>query len=160
MEDKNSQEITFRPDSNQSLVSRTFYLPGFPKDLVMQSDDFGFGVSRLTWSRKARELSVPVGDLSDSDEYTLEEKTIEGIGFGFNEESPPELTVLASPSNTSSGTPNLDINVSKDGSLTLTIVDDENSSKFNPGDSFTITYSSSLHGIDFREDYLYSEITD
>ena len=71
----------------------------------MQSDDFGFGVSRLIWSKEAR-IDVPVGDLSDDDEYTLELKNDRGIGFGFNEESPPELTVLASPSNTSSGTPN------------------------------------------------------
>ena len=159
MEDKNSQEITFRPDTNQSLVSRFLYLPGFP-DLILQSDGFGAGASRLIWSRDARELSFPVGNLSASAEFTQEQKIIEGIGFGFSEDSIPELTILPASSNTSSATPNVSVEVLVDGSLRLSIIDDENSSKFNPGDSFTISYSSSIAGIDFREDYLYSEISD
>ena len=57
MEDKNSQEITFRPDTNQSLVSRFLYLPGFP-DLILQSDDFGWSKSLDLESRCQRtELS-------------------------------------------------------------------------------------------------------
>ena len=158
MEDKNSQEITFRPIPI-SLWFRFLYLPGFP-DLILQSDDFGVGASRLIWSRDARELSFPVGNLSANAEFTQEQKIIEGIGFGFSEDSIPELTILPASSNTSSATPNVSVEVLVDGSLRLSIIDDENSSKFNPGDSFTISYSSNIAGIDFREDYLYSEISD
>ena len=45
MEDKYSQEVTFRPDTNQSLVSRYLYLPGVP-DLVMESD----AIQSRTWT--------------------------------------------------------------------------------------------------------------
>ena len=55
MEDKYGQEMTFRPDTNQSQVSRPLFLAGLP-ELVMQSDDFGIGVSRLIWSRSSRRL--------------------------------------------------------------------------------------------------------
>ena len=107
MEDKNSQEITFRPDTNETQVSRYLYLPGFP-DLVIQSDDFGFGVSRLIWSRGARELSFPAGGLSDSVSSLWNKRRSKNwIGL---EESPPNSPSYLS-SNTSSGTPNLDITV-------------------------------------------------
>ena len=91
MEDKNFQEITFRPDSNLTQVSRTLYVPGFP-DLVMQSDDFGFGVSRMIWNQDAREASNPVDDEVDELEY--EQKILEGIGYGFDTNYIPELTIV------------------------------------------------------------------
>ena len=159
MEDKYGQEMTFRPDTNQSQVSRPLFLAGLP-ELVMQSDDVGIGVSKLIWSRSSRRLSVPESDLSATDEAEYELKTLEGIGYGFAFGTIPNLTILPDPSNTTSVKPNVQVEVLEDGSLKLHIVDDENSSQFNPGEKFTLTYSASYSGVDFRNDYLYAHIDD
>ena len=99
MEDKNFQEITFRPDSNLTQVSRTLYVPGFP-DLVMQSDDFGFGVSRMIWNQDAREAGNPGVTMTFEDELEYEQKILEGIGYGFDTNYIPELTIVPDASNT------------------------------------------------------------
>ena len=44
-----------------------------------------------------------------------------------------------------------------DGSLNLTIIDDRETTTFNTEDRFTIVYSSTISGVDFREDYLFSQ---
>ena len=157
MEDKFGQEMTFRPDTNDSQVSRPVFIAGLP-ELVMESDDFGIGVSRLIWSRASREQSFPSPAVADEGQYEL--KTLEGIGYGFTVGSIPDLLITPDPSNTSSGQPNIQMEVLVDGSLKFEIIDDVNSSQFNPGDKFTITYSSNYAGVDFRNDYLYAEIED
>ncbi len=43
-----------------------------------------------------------------------------------------------------------------DGSLSISIIDDVNTSSFNPNDRFTIHYSSTINGVDFVEDYVFS----
>ena len=43
-----------------------------------------------------------------------------------------------------------------DGSLRLQIIDDLNTSSYNPGDKFKVYFSSTVTGIDFVEDYEYS----
>ena len=58
MEDENFQEVTFRPDTNRTHVTEVLYVPGVP-DLTIETDGLGFGVSRLIWSKQARELSRP-----------------------------------------------------------------------------------------------------
>ena len=44
-----------------------------------------------------------------------------------------------------------------DGSMALMIVDDENTSRYYPGDKFTVRFSSVVEGQDFFESYLYTE---
>ena len=51
----------------------------------------------------------------------------------------------------------IDVSVNVDGSLNLTIVDNEATTAYFPGDRFTIVYSSSITGVDFFESYYFSE---
>ena len=44
-----------------------------------------------------------------------------------------------------------------DGSLSLRIIDDENTSKYFPQDKFYVFHNSEISGVDFVETYLYSE---
>ena len=75
-------------------------------------------------------------------EETTELKTIEGVGFGFTDNTVPELIFTPHKDNTSSTVPNVSVSVLVDGSLSLRIIDDENSTKFNSTDSFTVSFSS------------------
>ena len=159
MEDEKYQDITFRPDSNTSRISHLLYVPGFP-ELVLESDNFGAGTSSLVWSQSSRKLSRPVG-LSEKDEYLREfrvSKILDGVGRGFDPNAfPPVLSFIPSPGNIGQGVPRLDVSVSIDGSLTLKIIDDENSSTFFPNDRFTVRYGSSVSGVDFFQSYKYAE---
>ena len=152
MEDEDFQESTFRPDANESHVTRVIYVPGLPT-LIMESDQHGKGISRMIWSRESRELARPASVMTLAEE----EKTLEGIGAGFQHGTEPQLVILPHPENTSTGQPKLDVDVLIDGSLTIKILDDFNTSTFNTNDRFTVTYSSSISGVDFHEDYFYSE---
>ena len=44
-----------------------------------------------------------------------------------------------------------------DGSLALSIMDDENTSTFFPNDRFTVRYESMVSGVDFYQSYKYAE---
>ena len=154
MEDKNFQESTFRPESNSTHVTEVLYIPGMP-ELVMESDQRGQGASRMIWSRDTRKIARPANQFVN--EETTELKTIEGVGFGFTDNTLPELIFTPHKDNTSSTVPNVSVSVLVDGSLSLRIIDDENSTKFNSTDSFTVSFSSSISGVDFREDFLHSE---
>ncbi|MFL2927326.1 MAG: immunoglobulin-like domain-containing protein [Opitutales bacterium] len=155
MEDENFQESTFRSDGNGSTVTEVLYVPGIP-NLTMETDGRGSGNSRLIWTADSRLLSRPSTAMSVTDEYNYEQKTLEGIGAGFRQGEMPQLTVVPSPSNISSASPKLITTVMIDGSLKIEIVDDENTTAFYPNDQFTLHYSSSITGVDFREDFLYS----
>ena len=100
--------------------------------------------------------SVPLAPLSFEQRQELARKSLERIGVGFNPNQEPELIILPDNSNTGNGVPNVHAFANIDGSLNLTIIDDANSSTFNPGDRFTVFYSSSISGVDFIEDYPYS----
>ena len=56
MEDEKYQDMTFRPESNSTLISRTIYVPGIPS-LELEADRSGSGKSRLIWSLNSRKLS-------------------------------------------------------------------------------------------------------
>ena len=49
MEDEKFQDITFRPDSKPTAVSRSVYVSGFAP-LTLQADGAGNGMSALVWS--------------------------------------------------------------------------------------------------------------
>jgi hypothetical protein len=155
MEDMLFQESTFRPSAAPTNVSQVLYIPGMP-DLILETDNRGIGRSTLVWSAQARSLAKPSRSVTASQEYQEELKMIQGIGAGFQNGERPQIIINPFPSNTSSAVPNLTVVGQSDGSLTLTIVDDENTTSFNPNDRFTVTYSSSVSGIDFFEDFMHS----
>ena len=130
-------------------------MPGMP-DLVMESDQRGQGFSRMVWSREARALARPEPNETKVTEDADELKEIYGVGFGFRPNTKPELIITPHKNNTSSIVPHILVEVLDDGSLYLRIVDDANTTKFNSDDSFTVSFSSSISGVDFREDYVHS----
>jgi hypothetical protein len=166
MEDRKFQDSTFRPTDDLDSVSKMLYVPGFP-ELVLETDNYGYGISSLVWSEEARELSRTFNfDIIDKSQYEREEydlefrlsKTLEGIGKGFDPNGPtPELIFIPGPNNISTVTPNVKVEILVDGSLSLRIVDDPARSKYYPHDRFFVRYSSSLNGVDFIESFLYSE---
>ena len=90
-------------------------------------------------------------------EYRLEMKRLEGIGVGFRPDETPMLSVVPHPENSSNAVPEFSIEVNNDGSLNIQILDTPQSTSFNPQDKFTVLLSSSIQGVDFREDYIFSE---
>ena len=159
MEDRKFQDLSFRPDSNLTRISDYVYVPGF-KDLLLETDAKGAGVSRLVWSEQARRLSRPDPQNLGTGETEIqyEQKTLEGIGKGFIPGGAiPELIVLPHFGNSNEVPPNIEVSVLPDGSLKLFIVDDINTTAYNPSDRFTISYSSSIQGIDFKEFFQASE---
>ena len=171
MEDQGYQESTFRPEGNKTRVSQVVYVPGFP-ELTLETDNGGWGKSRLVWSRESRLLSRPFEESTDnnySEEYESEYilKVLEGIGRGFiNPLNPrldpitfPDLIFIPHPDNISKITPNIIMgwDTEHDGSIALKIVDDENTSRYYPGDKFTVRLSTVIEGQDFFESYLYTE---
>ncbi|MFL2913994.1 MAG: immunoglobulin-like domain-containing protein [Opitutales bacterium] len=155
MEDENFQESTFRPSSNPDRISQVLYVPGFSM-LTLESDNYGYGKSKVIWSKESRRMSRPIGAKSSEFEEIFERKTLEGIGAGFQTGDKPELTIIPNAENTSLAIPNISATVLVDGSLRLQIIDDENTTIFNPNDRFTVHYSSTINGLDFVEDYDYS----
>ena len=53
--------------------------------------------------------------------------------------------------------PNVEVEVLIDGSLKLRIIDDENTSKYYPGDRFSVSFRSVSNDINFVESHLFSE---
>ena len=159
MEDERYQDLSFRTDANSSRISHLLYIPGFP-DLTLVSDNFGAGTSSLVWSQESQKLSRVAG-LSVEEEFDLEylsTKRLDGIGRGFDPNGlPPVLTFIPHPENFGKTVPHVDLNVSIDGSLSLRIIDDENTSTFFPNDRFTVRYDSSVSGVDFYQSYRYSD---
>ena len=145
MEDEYFQESTFRSDGNGSSVTEVLYVPGIP-ELTLETDGLGMGNSRLIWSADSRLLS----------RRNSSEKALEGIGAGFRIGDTPQLTIVPDSANLSSALPKLITSVSLDGSLSIEIIDDVNTTAFYPNDRFTLYYSSTISGVDFREDYQYS----
>ena len=81
-------------------------------------------------------------------------KELGGLGGGFYGDSAAiNLNIEPHPSNTSFGIPNIQPQIEIDGTLSLFIIDDVNSSTFDPDDRFTVSYSSSISGIDFSDKY-------
>ena len=159
LEDKSHQESTFRPQANPSRISEVLYVPGFPK-LLLESDNLGKGKSSLVWSLESRNLARPSQQLDAEDEFIQEfyNKRLQGVGRGFNPSAdPPELTFIPGTENLGTATPKIDISIDVDGSLTLTIVDDSDTTSYFPGDEFTVVYSESITGVDFYESFYLSE---
>ena len=159
MEDRKFQDLSFRPDSNLTRISDYVYVPGFT-DLLLETDARGAGVSRLVWSEQARRLSRPDPQNLNAGqtETEYEQKTLEGIGKGFIYGGPvPEIIVTPHFGNSNEVPPNIEVSVLSDGSLKLFIVDDANTTAYNPSDRFTISYSSTIQGIDFKEFFQFSE---
>ena len=159
LEDKSHQESTFRPQANPSRISEVLYVPGFPK-LLLESDNLGNGKSSLVWSLESRNLARPSQQLDAEDEFIQEfyNKRLQGVGRGFNPSAdPPELTFIPGTENLGTATPKMDISIDVDGSLTLTIVDDSDTTSYFPGDEFTVVYSESITGVDFYESFYLSE---
>jgi hypothetical protein len=155
MEDEKYQDMTFRPESNSTLISRTIYVPGIPS-LELEADRRGSGKSRLIWSLNSRKISQTETPLNPPNAL----KVLEGIGAGFETGKPIHLNIIPFSSNTSRGIPKVDYVILVDGSLRLTVIDDENTSSFDSGDRFTVNYSSSINlsGIDFVEDYSFEDL--
>ena len=156
MEDEKYQEMTFRPESNASLVSRTIYVPGMP-DLELETDRRGQGKSRPVWTSEAQRLSKT----STPNAPPNPRVTLEGIGMGFKPGQAVHLTVHPHPSNMSRGVPELIHTVLVDGSLRLDIdYSNPASSKFDPNDRFTVKFASSINvsGIDFFEDFQFEDL--
>ena len=159
MEDEKYQDVTFRPDSNTSRISHLLYVPGFP-ELILETDNYGAGKSSLVWSQEARQLSRIPGR-SEEEEYDLEyrdSKWLHGIGRGFDPDGlPPVLSFIPDPGNFGNTVPRVNVQVLVDGSLALSIIDDENTSTFFPNDRFTVRYESMVSGVDFYQSYKYAE---
>ncbi|MDG1356174.1 MAG: hypothetical protein P8P90_08005, partial [Opitutales bacterium] len=159
LEDIKLQESTFRPQADPYRISQVLYVPGFP-ELTLETDNLGRGISSLVWTLESRNLARPSAQLSAEDEFLQEfyNKRLEGIGRGFDPAGdPPELVFIPNPDNLSTSKPNLTVAINVDGSLTLQIVDDDNTTVFFPGDRFTIVYNNSISGVDFFESYYFSE---
>ena len=161
MEDKQFRESTFRPEEDKQRVSQILYVPGFP-ELVLETDNSGQGISSLVWSQHARDLSRPSDPkgsaISEYDQEFRLRKKLDGIGKGFDPNGPvPQLIFVPGIDNISKVTPNVSVEILVDGSLSLRIVDDLNTSKYFPHDRFLVRYSSSVSGVDFMESFLYSE---
>ena len=141
MEDENFQDLALRPDSNPTLYSRTLYVPGF-NPILLETDNRGNGRSRLVWGQDARDLSrLTIGG------NPL--KVVEGIGGGFETSKKYNFNIAPYATNTTQGKPNIDYEILSDGALRFTIIDDADSSIFDPNDRFTISFSSVISGIDF-----------
>ena len=155
MEDERYQEMTFRPDSNASLISRTVHVPGF-SSLELETDRRGLGKSRLIWTAESRTR----GRTATPDDPPNPLKILEGIGGGFVSGQPVHLSFEAHPENSSRAVPNVGYEVSSDGSLKLSIVDDQDSSIFDPEDRFTLSYASPINitGVDFTEDFRFDDV--
>ena len=54
----------------------------------------------------------------------------------------PELVFIPGESNLGKTKPNVNVEINLDGSLNLTIVDDDNTTAYFPGDRFTIIYNN------------------
>ena len=133
MEDQHFQESTFRPENDRHRVSQILYVPGFP-ELVLETDNSGQGISSLVWSQHARDLSRPSDPqgsaISEYDQEFRLSKKLDGIGKGFDPNGPvPELIFVPGIDNISKVTPNVSVEILVDGSLSLRIVDDLNTSK-------------------------------
>ena len=117
-------------------------------------------VEAAWYGRKIRKRLSRVSGLS-LEEFDWEYRTtkrLDGIGRGFDPNGlPPTFTFIPHPDNFGKTVPRVDLNVSVDGSLTLEIIDDENTSTFFPNDRFTVRYDSSVSGVDFYQSYRYSD---
>ena len=142
LEDENFQDIALRPNSNPTLFSQTLYVPGFDP-ITLETDNRGNGRSRLVWGQEAREMSR----FSTTGKNVLKE--IEGIGGGFELGKDYQFKVFAASTNTSQGIPNFSYQILSDGTISFTIIDDATSSIFDPTDRFTISFSSTVSGVDF-----------
>ena len=159
LEDIKLQESSFRPQADPYRISQVLYVPGFP-ELTLETDNLGRGISSLVWTLESRNLARPSAQLNAEDEFLQEfyNKRLEGIGRGFDPAGdPPELIFIPDPDNLSTSKPNLTVAINVDGSLTLQIVDDDNTTVYFPGDRFTIVYNNSISGVDFFESYYFSE---
>ena len=125
-------------------------------ELTLESDNYGYGASKLIWSQASRKLSRFTRIMSPQQEEVFERKILEGIGAGFRNGENPEMIFVPYSTNTSFASPNLQVTGLIDGSLRLQIIDDLNTSSYNPGDKFKVYFSSTVTGIDFVEDYEYS----
>ena len=67
------------------------------------------------------------------------------------------MIVIPDTTNSNSVYPKIEVTILSDGSLKLEIIDDVNTTAYNPSDRFTVSYSSSVQGIDFKEFFQFSE---
>ncbi|MDA8823867.1 DUF5011 domain-containing protein [Opitutales bacterium] len=153
MEDEKFQDITFRPDSKPTAVSRSVYVSGFAP-LTLQADGAGNGMSALVWSEGSRLYHSSLSQGIHLD------KELHGIGAGFKTEDVTMINQLIRiepyASNTGKGVPSLTATVSSaDGSLVIQINDTVSSSTFDINDKFTVSYASTISGIDFSQDFDY-----
>jgi hypothetical protein len=157
MEDIMLQESTFRPKSDPTHISQVLYVPGFP-ELTLESDNLGRGVSSLLWSVESRSLGRPADPTLDEFTEEFYNKKIEGIGLGFDPSGDtPELVFIPGKANLGKTKPKVAVEINLDGSLNLTIVDDDNTTAYFPGDRFSVIYNNAISGVDFFESYLFSE---
>ena len=67
------------------------------------------------------------------------------------------FSVIPHKDNLSNAVPQLDVEVNLDGSLNIQIVDNLSTMTFSPTDKFTVLFSSAIRGVNFYEDFHYSE---
>jgi hypothetical protein len=143
MEDENFQDLALRPNSDYTLNSRTIYVPGFDP-ITLETDNLGKGRSRLIWSTEAQKSSKFSSN---------PQKILEGVGGGFKSSDVIELTIKSHRSNTTLAVPKIQTDVLSDGTLRLSIIDDDNTSIFDPDDRFSVSYSGVITGIDFTNKF-------
>ena len=143
MEDENFQDLALRPNSDYTLNSRTIYVPGFDP-ITLETDNLGKGRSRLIWSTEAQKSSKFSSN---------PQKILEGVGGGFKSSDVIELTIKSQGSNTTLVVPKIQTDVLSDGTLRLSIIDDDNTSIFDPDDRFSVSYSGVITGIDFTNKF-------
>ena len=93
MEDENFQESTFRPEGVDNRISQIVYVPGMP-ELTLESDNYGYGSSKLIWSVNSRKLSRFSAMATAAQQEVIERKILEGIGAGFRNGDNPELVIV------------------------------------------------------------------
>ncbi len=102
---------------------------------------------------------VSVQDHNASDTFSADltagfwkraDKHLRGVGYGFA--AKPALTILADAANTGAGKAVVDVTLVADGTLDLTINEDDNASSLHdPNDRFIIRTNSWRQGVDFWE---------
>ena len=76
---------------------------------------------------------------------------MEGIGAGFEFGSQPELIITPGSGEFRQRMPKMNVTVNLDGSLNLEIIDDVETTLFNPGDKFTVGFATTVSGLIFAK---------
>ena len=132
-EDERLQSIAYLASGNSDSITKTVALEGIP-ELVLEASGERDGNCTLVWSQETIRRAGPGSNSSFLSE----------VGFGFHRK--PVLRLSADPENAGRGTHSLDIVLTPEGALDLTIT----AAAFHDlGDKYYLGYRSSRSGVDF-----------